>query len=130
MKPGEVQLSLKFRMRKNGFQFRAEAELSVAQMKIQRLDSKTIARQNSPPCILRPNGHREHAAEAREAIFVPSQKGAQNNFRVAAGIEFFSARFQFRTQFAVVVNLTVKDEHGVTVLANHGLSARIKVNDL
>src|SRR5260370_26908525 len=98
-------------------------------MEIYRLDSEAVARENQSPCILRPNRERKHAAQTREAIFVPSQKSPQNYLGVAAGFEFFSVRFQFRAQFAVVVNLAVEDQDGVSVLADHGLVARVKVDD-
>src|SRR3977135_3600862 len=110
MQPGEVQFSLELRMSKNGFQFRAEIWLSASQMKIQGLDSETVPRENQPPCILRPNRQREHATQAREAILVPAEKGAQDYFGVAAGFEFLSVRFQFREQFAMVVDLAVEDQ--------------------
>src|ERR1700687_2816596 len=72
MQPGEVQLARKFWMSKNGFQFRAEISLPTPQMKIQRLDSETIPRENQSPCILRPNREGKHATQARETILVPS----------------------------------------------------------
>src|SRR5260370_27924472 len=96
-------------------------------MEIYRLDSEAVARENQSPCILRPNRERKHAAQTREAIFVPSQKSAQNYFGVAAGFEFFSVRFQFRAQFAAAVNLAVEDHYGVSVLAAHRLIARMTV---
>src|SRR6266851_10122798 len=130
LQAGEIQLARKFRMSENGFQFRAEIQLSATQVKIQRLDSETIARENQSPGILRPNRERKNAAKAREAILVPAQKSAQNYFGVAVGFEFFAARFQFRAQFAVVVDLTVEDQYGVSVLADHWLIARLKIDDL
>src|SRR3981081_900940 len=99
-------------------------------MKIQGLDSETVPRENQPPCILRPNRQREHATQAREAILVPAEKGAQDYFGVAAGFEFLSVRFQFRAQFAMVVDLAVEDQYGVSVLAAHGLVARLQIDDL
>ena len=93
MKAGEVQLSLKFRMRKNGLQFETEVQLATTEVKIQWLDSEPVARQNQSPGILRPNRDGEHAAQAREAILIPSQKSAQDYFGVAVGFEFLAARF-------------------------------------
>src|SRR6266478_5127402 len=98
-------------------------------MEVQRLDSEAVAREKQSPCILRPNRERKHAAQTREAIFVPLQKGAQNYLGVAAGLEFFTVRFQFGAQFPVVVNLAVEDQDGVSVFADHGLIARVKVDD-
>src|SRR6266478_1111678 len=99
-------------------------------MKIQWLDSQAVARENHPPCVFRPDGQREHAAQSRKPILVPSQKSPQNHFRVAVGFEFFSARFQFRAQFSVVVDLAVEDQYGVPVLVDHWLFPSLEVNDL
>src|SRR5258707_5453612 len=109
MKPGEVQLSLKFWMRKNGLQFGTEVQLVIAEVKIQGLDSEPVARQNQSPCILRPNRDGKHAAQAREAILIPSQKRAQDYFGVAVGFEFFPVRFEFRTQLPVTLDIAVEN---------------------
>src|SRR6266404_6215214 len=129
MKPGEVQLSLKFWMRKNGLQFGTEVQLVIAEVKIQGLDSEPVARQNQPPGILRPNRDGKHAAQAREAVLIPSQKRAQDYFGVTVGFEFFAARFQFRAQFAVIVDLAVENQDSISVLADHGLIAGLKIDD-
>src|SRR6267154_2458386 len=130
MKAGEVQLSLKFRMRKNSLQFGAEIQLAIAEVKIQWLDSEPVARQNQSPGILRPNRDGEHAAQAREAILIPSQKRAQDYFGVAVGFEFFAARFEFRAQFPVIVDLAVENQDSISVLADHGLITGLKIDDL
>src|SRR6266403_634045 len=129
MKPGEVQLSLKFWMRKNGLQFGTEVQLVIAEVKIQGLDSEPVARQNQPPGILRPNRDGKHAAQAREAVLIPSQKRAQDYFGVTVGFESFAARFQFRAQFAVIVDLAVENQDSISVLADHGLIAGLKIDD-
>src|SRR6266850_4445532 len=129
MKPGEVQLSLKFWMRKNGFQFGTEVQLVIAEVKIQGLDSEPVARQNQSPCITGPNCDREHATQARETVLIPSQKRAQDYFGVAVGFEFVTARFEFRAQFAVIVDLAVENQDSISVLADHGLIAGLKIDD-
>src|SRR3979490_221460 len=115
MKAGEIQLSLKFRTRKNSLQFGAEIQLAIAEVKIQWLDSEPVARQNQSPGILRPNRNGKHAAQARETILIPSQKRAQDYFGVAVGFEFFAARFEFRAQFPLIVDLAVDTEASLTV---------------
>src|SRR6202040_2657637 len=48
----------------------------------------------------------------------------------AIGFEFFAAGFEFRAQFAVVVDLAVEDQDGVAVVADHGLIAALQIDDL
>src|SRR5260370_23742432 len=130
LQAGEIQLARKFRMSENSFQFRAEIQLSATQVKIQRLDSETIARENQSLGILRPNRESKHATQAREAILVPAQKSAQNDLGVAVALEFFPARFQLRAQFAVGVDLTVEDQDGVFPFADHSLIFPLTLADL
>src|SRR6266404_376869 len=116
-------------MSKDGFQFRTEIQIIAVPMKIQWLDSQTVAREDESVTILRPNRQSEHAAQARKAILVPSQKRTQNDFGVAAGSEFFAAGLQLCTQLSVVIDLAVEYEHGVAVIADHGLIAPVQIDD-
>ncbi len=77
-----------------------------------------------------PQGCGEHSPQLRERVDVPFEKGAQNRFRVATGIEHVAALLQLAAQFGVVVNFAVEDEDGVAVVAEHGLAAVIEIDDL
>ena len=58
-----------------------------------------------------------------------SRKPRRTGFGVGAGAEFVAARFQFRAQFLVVVNLAVEDDDRVAVFRGNGLVARGEVDD-
>jgi len=113
----EVEAPIDLRMREDGFQLRAEVELAVAPMKIERLDSQAVARNDQALVAFRPDRQRKHSVEALKAIGVPLEKSLENYFGIAVGFEPVAARLQLRAQLAVVVDFAIEDQHGVPVAA-------------
>ena len=67
---------------------------SPAPVVVQRLDPHAVARQHQPLPRFRPQRHREHAAQPREALRVPLQERVQHRFGVAVGAEPVAQRFE------------------------------------
>src|SRR5690348_3017613 len=53
----------------------------------------------------------------------------KNRFRVAARVESVAQPFEFLAQLAVVVDLAVEDDNGISVLGRHRLISGIQVYD-
>jgi hypothetical protein len=57
------------------------------------------------------------------------QESSKDYFGIAAGFEGVTAAFQFQSQFAVVVNLAVENQHAVSIIAEHRLFAGAQIDD-
>ena len=51
------------RMHEEGLQLRAEVQIAIAAVVVQRLDAEAVAHQHQPAIGFGPDGEREHAAQ-------------------------------------------------------------------
>ncbi len=120
---GEINGSFDFGVRENRLQLGPENNVTAPAMNIQRLDAHPVARQDQPFLPRGPQRDRKHAVEPPEALRVPSEKGLQNYFCIAAGCEGVARVLQLVSQFSVIVDFPIEDDDCLTVLAEQGLLA-------
>src|SRR5438445_12566517 len=105
-------------------------QVSLMRRVVERLNSEPVANQNQAPFALLPDGCGKHAPQLLEACYVPFDKGAQNNFRVAMRFEFVTERLEFLAQFGVIVDLAIECDGRVSAIGVHGLIAAGKIDNL
>jgi hypothetical protein len=98
-------------------------------MDVERFDADSIASENQAASVLIPERESEHSAQAGEGSCVPLQKGAKDNFRIAAREEAMAFGFELGAQFIVIVNLAVEDENGAAIIGKERLIAATKIDD-
>ncbi len=67
------------------------------------------------------DGKGEHAVKAGHAFLTPGVPGLDDDFRVAIRKEPITLGFEFRAQFAEIINAAVKDNADAKIGINHGL---------
>jgi hypothetical protein len=116
-------------MPQNGFQLGSKIQIASGMRDVQRLDADPIAGQHEASIALRPERHREHAAQSREARRIPLQEGLQDDFRIAMGPEPAAELLQFVSKLAVIVNFPVKNNCAIAVFAINGLIPALQIDD-
>jgi hypothetical protein len=79
----------------------------------QGLFAETIARKKQ--LVVVPDGNREHAVEARQAIGPPLEVGGERYFGVGRRLEAMTFGFERLTQLVPIVNFAVERDHRVAL---------------
>ena len=109
--------------REECFRFARERQDAVAFGEVQRLHPDRVARQKQLARFRIPNRERKHAAQSRQHVLATFFKKMQQHFSVGVGFKNVSARQQFFTQRAVIVDFTVEDDAQRAVFVGHRLIA-------
>ena len=106
------------------FEFGREGEGAGVKAVMQRLDAKTVARQEQPTLLGIPDGKRPHAIEAQLALLSPLRIGGEDDLAVAVRDETVAEAAQLLAQLEIVVDLTVIGEPVAPLGIGHWLPAR------
>src|ERR1051326_376035 len=90
---------------------------------IQGFLAQTVPGEEETACILVPDGEREHAAEACDAIGAVLLVRVNNGLAIGSVAVAMARGFERGTQRGMVENLAVEDQPQVAVLVRHRLMA-------
>src|SRR6267378_1335820 len=125
----EIELAFDVLVRKNGLQLRTKVQVHAGAADVQGFDTHSVTREDQPLPGLTPNRNCKHATQTGKASNIPLEKSAQHKLGIAIRAEMIPGLLQLLSKLAVVVDLAVENDNGVTVLAFKGLVPGCKVDD-
>src|SRR6266702_7805787 len=96
---------------------------------VKRLNSHSVASQDQLSLSMIPNGNGEHPAEMGKTILSPMEKGIQDNFGIASGLEGESMCLQFPTKLLMIEYLAIENHDDVAIRTMQRLIALRQVMD-
>ena len=105
---------------------RGEGQMAAIELGVdQGLYAQTVAAQQQLAALAVPKGEGEHADQPGDAPGARAPEQVEQHLGVAGGAETVPLRFQLGPQFAVVVDLSVVDQHIAPAVGHHGLGAAV-----
>src|SRR5438552_143207 len=111
----EVDLAFDVRIRKNGLQLRTKMQVQAGAADVQGFDAHSVTREHQPLPGLTPNRNCKHAAQTGKASNIPLEESAQHKLGIATRAETIPGLLQLLSKLAVVVDLLVEHDNGVTL---------------
>src|SRR5438477_9642294 len=113
--PGNIGIS------KQRLDLRSKRELAAALVIVERFFTYPITRKKQPLLGNIPDGNREHAIKAAEAIHSPLFVRMQDYFSIAACLKDMAPVFKLRAQLQKIVKLAIKNEAAATIFVPNRL---------
>jgi hypothetical protein len=114
---------------KIAFNSEPKKKILPAAREVEGFDAHAIAAQHQAAGGDGPQGHGEHATQARKGAGIPFQECVQHGFGVALRMEAMAEAFELGTQFQMIVDLPVEDNDGVSVVTQDGLLASLNIDN-
>ncbi|OHB66343.1 MAG: hypothetical protein A2V70_10120 [Planctomycetes bacterium RBG_13_63_9] len=116
-------------MRQDRLEFRAENQLLLVTIDIQRLQSDPIPRQHEPPPRPIPDRKRKHPPQPRDQLLAVLLVEMDQHFGVRPAAEPVALGLKLPAKLLEVVDLPVEDDLDRPILVAHGLVAAIDINN-
>ena len=115
--------------REQGLQFGGKEELTIIEVKVERLLPHPVSRQNQPLTADVPQDDRKHPPQLLDKRQAALLVEMQDHLAITLGRESASLLLQLLAEFNVVVDLTVGDQDETSILIVERLPPAHQIND-
>src|SRR5262249_51458408 len=111
------------------FPFGGETDEAIDLATIERFDADVVAGGKAVTCFHIVDHEGENSIKPLHAEGTPSNKGLKHNFGVAGRLKGTTKALQLNTQFAMIIDFTIHDDHSARSRIDNRLLGLIPIHD-